>query len=47
MFSFHSRSDAMVNVNYIGIGSPEREWTPMSERTKQNREFEEDLDYIV
>ncbi|WP_394263215.1 citrate synthase [Trueperella sp.] len=31
----------------VYVGSPEREWTPMSERTKQNREFEEDLDYIV
>ncbi|MDP9806045.1 citrate synthase [Trueperella bonasi] len=31
----------------VYVGSPEREWTPMSERKKQNREFEEDMDFIV
>lgn len=31
----------------IYVGSPEREWITMSERTKQNREFEDDLDFVV
>lgn len=31
----------------VYVGSAEREWTPMSERKKQNREFEEDMDFIV
>lgn len=31
----------------IYVGKTEREWVPMSERSKQGRQFEEDLDYIV